>query len=447
MILPAIAVAHPNGTTFALLDCMQGSNKLLSTGTPFEGARRQVTLYLQGSRMIKLHVLHILLLLSLLTLGSCTGTEITSRIDEGMVLINAFVIDGTGAEPIDDAVIVISDGRISAVEQLSELEISSHAETIDVYGATILPGFINSHVHAGYSSSNLRAWARAGVTTVRDLGADHSLNLAAIRDNLLTEPTNARLAIAGPILTEPSGYPIIPFGGSSALTIATVEDARNTVNALIDEGMDVIKVAVEYGEIFGREIPVLSDEKLEEIVRAAHGRGTLVSAHISVSQDLERALDAEADDLAHMAVDVVSDALIERMIAEDVSWVPTLELWQGVGYGFVDIGKENLRRFVAAGGKVALGTDYAGYWTPFELGMPMTEIRLMQEAGMTPMQIIVAATRNAAHVCNRETDLGTLEEGKIADILVVEGNPLDDLSTLLNVRMVIKDGIIIHNSF
>ena len=388
----------------------------------------------------------ILLCLFAALCSGCHSAEPLVRVEDGLALVNALVIDGTGADPIENAVIVLSDNRIAAVGPATDIDIYGTIDTIDVGGSIVLPGFMNAHIHRGYDSLNLATWAEAGVTTVRDLGADHTQGLAVLRDDLMREPTNARLVIAGPILTEPNGYPIIPFGASSAMTIATVEDARSTVNALLDEGMDIIKVAVECGEVFGRVIPVLSDEKLNEIVSVAHARGTRASAHITVSQDLERALNAGFDDMAHMAVDRVPDALIQRMVEENVYWVPTLELWQGASYTLVDAAKDNLRRFVAAGGKVALGTDYAGYYTPFELGMPMTEITLMHEAGMTPMQIIVAATKNAAYVCNLENDLGTLEEGKIADILVVQGNPLDDLSALLNVQMVIKDGIIIHSS-
>ncbi len=106
----------------------------------------------------------------------------------------------------------------------------------------------------------------------------------------------------------------------------------------------------------------------------------------------------------------------------------------------------NLRLFVQAGGRVAIGTDFGGYTTPFDLGMPMTEIRLMETAGMAPMQIIVAGTKNAAYVCGMEERLGTIDVGKVADIIVLSDNPLDDLGALEDVRMVIHKGEIIHNS-
>ena len=93
---------------------------------------------------------------------------------------------------------------------------------------------------------------------------------------------------------------------------------------------------------------------------------------------------------------------------------------------------------------MALGTDFAGYGAEFQLGMPMLEIEAMREAGMTPMQIIVAATQNGAHVCNLENEIGTLEEGKKADILVVDGDPLLDIQTLARTLLVIHDGVVIR---
>jgi imidazolonepropionase-like amidohydrolase len=103
---------------------------------------------------------------------------------------------------------------------------------------------------------------------------------------------------------------------------------------------------------------------------------------------------------------------------------------------------------VAAGGQVALGNDYSSVpqngFDHFDLGMPMHEITRMREAGMTPMQIVVAGTRTAARVCGLESDLGVLAEGKIADVLVVDGDPLSDLSALARVRLVVHDGVMIR---
>jgi imidazolonepropionase-like amidohydrolase len=244
------------------------------------------------------------------------------------------------------------------------------------------------------------------------------------------------------LVTVPGGYPIRPWG-MSALTVTSPEDAALKTNRLLDDGADVIKIALETGAIFETRLPVLSEAEAAAIVEVAHARGTRVSAHLTTSGDLERALDAGVDDLAHMVVDPISDELIARTVQEKVVWVPTLELWKRVG-DFDRGAVANLERFVAAGGRVALGTDYAGYDATFDLGMPFTELEMMQAAGMTPMQIVVAATRNAAYACNLEHELGTLEAGKIADVLVVDGDPLADLGALANVRMVVHNGVVIY---
>jgi imidazolonepropionase-like amidohydrolase len=360
--------------------------------------------------------------------------------DETLALVNGTLIDGTGADPLPDAVVVIQKGRIIAVGSHVEVDVPVDAKIIDVQGATILPGFINAHVHMGYNEQNLEAWAQAGVTTVRDLGGP---SLFSFRDSVLKDSQYARLVAAGPIVTVPDGYPIVPFGSTNVLTVTSPEDTRQKVSRLLDDDADFIKIALEGGRIFGRNIPMLSPEESAAIVEVAHERGTLVSAHVTASQDLRRALDAGVDDIAHMITNYLPEHLIERMVEDHVYWVPTLELWKGVGHGDKRA-IANLRDFVNAGGKVALGTDYAGYYTEFDLGMPIREIEWMQEAGMTPMQIIVAGTKNAAHVCNLDHELGTLEVGKIADVLVVDGDPLDDIHALTHVRMVLHNGVVIR---
>jgi imidazolonepropionase-like amidohydrolase len=160
------------------------------------------------------------------------------------------------------------------------------------------------------------------------------------------------------------------------------------------------------------------------------------------------ALQGGVDDVCHMVVDQLPDSLIARMVQADMYWVPTLELWKGVSdmynLNWDENAIANLKRFVEAGGKVATGTDFDGYITPFQLGMPILEMQLMQDAGMTIEQIILASTKNAAYVCNMEEELGTLEPGKIADIIAVKENPLEDLEALQTIQLVIHNGRIIR---
>jgi imidazolonepropionase-like amidohydrolase len=363
--------------------------------------------------------------------------------DKILALVNGTLIDGTGADPLPDATLVIQEGRIIAVGPRAEVNVPDDAQIIDVQGSTILPGFINAHVHLGFDKEKLEAWAQGGVTTVRDLGAFRSADLFSRRDALLMDNGYARLVAAGPIVTVPEGYPMVPWG-VKGLPVTSPEDAASKINELLDEGADVIKIAVESGYIFSEKIPVLSAEEAAAIVSVAHERGTVVSAHVTASQDLARALDAGVDDIAHMITNPLYDGLIEHMLENDVYWVPTLELWKNVGYGDRRA-IANLAKFVEAGGKVALGTDYAGYNAEFDLGMPITEIELMQKAGMTPMHIIVAGTKNGAHVCNLDHELGTLEAGKIADVLVVDGDPLEDIHALAKIRMVLHNGVVIRD--
>ncbi len=359
------------------------------------------------------------------------------------VLVGGRLIDGTGADPVEDAVLVISGGRILAAGPRDTIEIPILSEVFNVSEMTVLPGFFNAHVHRGLSTANLEAWAQSGVTTVRDLGSnEHSLT--TFRNYFPPEPHRARLVAAGPLITVPGGYPIVPFGGGWNTVVTSVNEARETGERLLDNGADLLKLALETGTMFGQPIPVMSRAEASMLVRVAHERDTVVSAHITSAVDLDLALDAGVDDLAHMAVDrMLTTAEVQRIVDDGVSWIPTLELWLCAGQRNMAVA--NLRRFVAGGGQVALGTDFQGYTCNWELGMPMTEIRLMAEAGMTPMQTIVAATLNAARVSNLEHDFGTLEQGKIADLFVVEGDPLSDLDALLNVRLVIREGTVIRN--
>jgi hypothetical protein len=153
------------------------------------------------------------------------------------------------------------------------------------------------------------------------------------------------------------------------------------------------------------------------------------------------ALDAGVDDINHLAsFGKKSDALIRRIVKSGVYWIPTIE---PIPPSHRERGIDAFRRFIKAGGKVALGND-SGSLPDVQVGMPIKEIQLMHDAGMTPMEIIAAATRHAALVCNLEDQPGTLQPGKLADVLVVEGNPLEDLQTLTNIRLVIHEGVIIR---
>lgn len=361
------------------------------------------------------------------------STVVSSHEDNNIIVLAGTVIDGTGADPLENAAIVIQNGRIAAVGPRKDVEIPSDANVIELRGATILPGFINAHVHGAYEPALLAKWAQAGVTTVRDLGAPYPFFRFYVRDRNNEDPDLATVVSAGPLLTVPGGYPIVGNNFPS-LVITNPDHARREVAHLISDGADVIKIVVDSGE----GLPTLSVERASAIVEAAHQRNVPVAAHIGSLRDLRLVLDAGADDFSHIVPERIPGDVLEQMVVDSVYWVPTLETAGGYDAG-------NLRNFIRAGGQVALGND-SGLLPGMEIGMPMQEIEMMHAAGMSPMEVIVAATRHAAHVCNREDTLGTLEVGKIADILVVNGDPLVDLHTLTDVRLVIHRGRIVRDS-
>jgi len=378
-------------------------------------------------------------------LVSCMVTPPRVDVPPGakLAIINGTLIDGTGAAAVRNAVLAIGrDGKIVAVGRRGDAPIPKETTVIDVEGATILPGFINAHVHDAYSATNLEAWAAAGVTTVRDEAINRQgvtlADLIARRNGEWNQPQHARLVSAGWMITAPGGY--------GRLAVASAAEARQRVAEELDAGADLIKVAVEDGIAGRTDLPVLSTEALAAAVAAAHEHGKRVSAHVTDARFLQTVVAAGVDDAAHATWDSASVDLLREMISRRIAMVPTLTVFDA--YNSLTGAQANVRRFIALGGEVALGSDYTDIpqndFPHFELGMPMHEIECMAGAGLTAMQIIVAATRNAARVCGLGEELGTLEVGKTADVLVVEGDPLRNLAALTNVRLVIHLGEIIR---
>ncbi len=355
-----------------------------------------------------------------------------------LALVHATLIDGTGAAPQTDAVVLISGGKIVAVGPAGRVKVPAGTHTIDLSGTTILPGFINAHVHDAFDRSNLQAWAEGGVTTVRDESAlpDTIAQLKTFRTEVSADPHYARLVSSGTMLAVPGGY--------GNLFVSSPEEARQAVLKEIDEGVNAIKLALEDGYAGRHDLPKLTPEELKAIVTTAHAYGLPVSAHVTQGAYLKEVLDAGVDDIAHTPYDFVPAEDFEQMVRQSVYLIPTFTVYRNYGAPLAMV-QSNLRQFVALGGKVALGNDYDGGPGSFELGIPMYEIQMMSQSGMTPMQIILASTSNAAHVLRLDNVIGTLEAGKDADILVVRGDPLQDLQALTAIRMVIHGGAIIRD--
>jgi imidazolonepropionase-like amidohydrolase len=372
-----------------------------------------------------------------------------------LVLVGGTLIDATGAPPLENAAIAIQGQRIVAIGTADALSYSADTPVRDVSGATIMPGFINAHVHiTGLSDDDLRRWTRAGVTTIRDLAGPLD-DLAATRDRIRAsqDASFPRLLVAGPIVTVEGGYPFAVREKAlrvEGIAVRDPDDARVIINTLADGGADQIKLAVSgRTDVHWME---LTDEEIAAITETAHARGLRVSAHVDRVVALRRALLNGIDDVAHSPRDRMTDEVIALMVEHGVSMSPTISVYEALARQrgndatwrkqMLPLMYDNLRRFVAAGGTLALGDDYGGV-PGMPVTMPMAELLHWQAAGLSPQQIIEASTRGSAMALGLEAELGTVEVGKVADLLVVQGNPLADLNALAAPLLVVHDGQIV----
>jgi len=391
----------------------------------------------------RIMVLLVVVIVSLPVFAAKNETEKVKKSNDVIAIVNGTLIDGKDDEglPVKDAVVIIKAGKIVAVGCSSDVNIPKGSKVIDINGGTILPGFINAHVHRVYDERILHIFAQAGILTVRDLAAYPNSAFGkssyTLRDVLNKDPTHARLIAAGPQMTAAvNGF--VPPGYQSSVFVTSPEDSVKKGTQILDEGADLLKIMMESNW----DKTSMSIDTARAIVEIAHARGKRASVHISLCRDVEKAIQTGTDDLAHMVLDKLSPELAKKVAKTGIIWIPTIEVWKGLNLAKNVV--PNLRTFFTEGGKVALGTDFGGGPFTFDLGMPVKELGWMREAGMTPLQIIIASTRNAAEACGILKETGTLEVGKAADLFVVDGDPLTYLDTLTHIQWVIHSGVIIR---
>jgi imidazolonepropionase-like amidohydrolase len=356
-----------------------------------------------------------------------------------IALIHALLIDGSGAPPIADGMIVFHRGIIGAVGKNAAPP--PDCQVVDLAGAAVLPGLVNAHVHNAYYPRHARIFAYSGVTTVRDLHVESPRLEEALRfrDRAAADPFMCRILSAGSLITAPFGYHAL-----DGLSAGTPEEALAKTNMELEAGVDFVKIVFQEPRF--PDWANLSPELGRLITDRAHERGVKVTAHIGTARDLEQALDCGVDDIAHLPDDEFPDILIRRMVHDKLPLEPTLTNWATSSGRERETILSNFRRFMDAGGVIALGAEHvhtaknAGAF----VGLPLAEFEMMREGGMEPMKIIVASTSTAAAVCGLEKTLGTLAAGKTADILVLDGNPLADLKAFSKVKFVIHRGIFIR---
>lgn len=407
-----------------------------------------------------------------------------------MALVGGMLLDGYETPPIHHAAVVIEGNRIVAVGPASEVEIPAGARIVNTEGMTMLPGLVDLHVHlmilghGEYSewwpildqareemmAISARQLLMAGVTTAVDLGAP--LEIINVRDDIdkgrLPGP---RMLVSGPWITRGGGQ----FPPWIQRRISSPEEAAEQADDLIDAGVDVIKTWVG-----------MTEDDIRAVVNTAHRRGIEVHSHLYAPEDMWAAIRAGTDviqhagsggnppysddliaEIAHRGLPVVQtiahriwvypatlefpERLQDARLKEDLS----PDLYREFQRSFEDFQRNSYfrttprqirnseiaaRQFIEGGAVIAMGTD-SGSPMNFHTESAWREISALVDSGMTPLAAISAATKTGAEVIGRGRDLGTVEPGKLADIIVVEGNPLFDINVLGYVRMVVKDGI------
>jgi len=412
-----------------------------------------------------------------LVVASCTaaGEPSSNRLpDDALIVTGGTVIDGSGADPIIDGLVAVRDGRVLAVGRVADFSFSSDAHVLDAAGGTILPGFVDSHQHETANPAVRRDFLEGGVTSVCAVGSRIG-DMARYEEEFLGDLPVARGFQAGPIMTAPGGLPDLVLDIGYNYEVATADEARAGVVDLVERGADVIKVYLYPSPWNDQPIPVLDEERLEAIVEEAHDRGVLVRAHITDVSVLEMALMAGVDVVDHVpwlkpteeevAAILDSDDPIEElrdrlvasgletlwvsMVETETVLVPSIELGiranfsPGAADAVIELYLDSVRQFHQAGGTIALGTDF-NVGRGMTRGIPIAELQLLLDVRLTPMEVIEAATRHAAYVCGHEDEIGTLEPGKLGDLIVVPGDPLQDINALSQISLVVKDGMIAH---
>jgi len=399
------------------------------------------------------------------------------------------LLDVKSGQLLRDQTIVIENDKIVSVGSASSAAANeantAGATIVDLSQATVLPGMIDVHTHLtmdpghfGYDglaistprealigAKNARITLLAGFTTVRNVGAGGYSDIA-LRDAINAgDVPGPRILASGPALGITGGHcdnDLLPYEfHSSADGVADgVEAVQHKVREVIKYGADVIKICATGGVLSKGDDPNASQFTLEEmkaIVADAHRLGRKVAAHAHGAQGVQLASEAGVDSIEHGHL--MDDASIATLKKNGTYIVPTLYLmdWNRENADKANLpdflrakmamvsaqGAKNLKKAFDAGLKVALGTDAAVY----PHGLNAHEFAVYVRLGMTPIQAIRTGTVNAADLLGWSDKVGSIEAGKWADIVAVDGDPLSDVTTLQQVKFVMKGGEIIKNDY
>jgi imidazolonepropionase-like amidohydrolase len=410
-----------------------------------------------------------------------------------LVLAGGRLIDGYGGPPIENAVVIIEGNRIKAVAREGSIAIPAGARVIDTNGYTVMPGMMDMHVHLMIvGHGNYEHWdatypakfrdvimpisakqlLMAGVTTARDLGAPLE-DIVAVKNRINRgEIPGPRLFVSGPFLQKSN----TPLTAKFRWVVNGPEDARKKVQTIVAGGADVIKL-IDQDQMTIEEVKAIVDE--------AHKHGKHVAAHAHRSEEIRQGLRAGVDCFEHtgLATKPGYDEDVLQMMRErnaTLYWCPTIEglflfeetkrnperiddqrlkadlppdIYKDVHDSIRDVAHLDYFRLVSrrvptlpnkfrqlreSGVTIVVGTD-SGIPLNFHFDSTWRELKTMVDLGMPPMEAIRAATYWPAQLL-KQPDLGTIAPGKLADVIVVDGDPLTDMTALRHVVHVVKDG-------
>lgn len=396
------------------------------------------------------------------------------------------VIDGTGAV-IADTGVLVADGEILDIGPADA--VGAFDERIDVPGGTLLPGLIDAHVHTSFNGEpsymeivyemttaertlrsvrNARRDLHAGFTTIRVLGERSHLDVALREAIANGEIEGPRVVPAGQNLTVTGGHADLWAAhdieyeqGLGGIMVDGPMGFRRGAREQIKRGAEVVKLVVTGGVMSMGSDPGashLAPDEIEAAVEEADRHGVMTAAHCHGADGARVSVEKGIDTIEHGTYLNRSPEVIERMAEEGTFLVPTLSATEAMIEGMreelpdpyvekaeagMGEGTESLRLAHEAGVPIACGTD-AG--SPANRhGENATELALMVEAGLTEMEAIVAATGTASRAVGRAETIGTLEPGKAADVIAVEGDPLEDIDLLRDVSLVMKGGTVVRD--
>lgn len=400
-----------------------------------------------------------------------------------MIVLKGRVIDGTGAEPIEKGIVAIEDDKIIVVCAEGEFSAPEDAEILEVEDGTILPGFIDCHCHlASIGMDTMKTYTRhnytelieavadagkmldAGFTSARDMGLFGPYLKDAIARGIIPGP---RLTVSSRLLSITSGhgdmYPFPLDYGESQNTVAYLVDGPEAcyrgVRMMFREGADFIKICSTGGVMSTGDVcedSEFSPEELRVIVEEAKRHHTYVASHAHGTRGIKDALKAGVMSIEHgMFLD---EECVDLMSKMDATLVPTLSILKLIcahpeevppeayqkGLQGIESHTNSVKMAYEAGIRLALGSDFLGGDSALTaFGKQGLEFVSLAEAGVMPMDAIIAGTRNGSHLMKMADRIGTLEKGKLADVVLVAGNPLEAIEVLAeprNIKIVIQGG-------